>query len=76
MPTFSKIPKAAKEIGAIAINQYAIFCKGILKAGNVVKILQKEEKKGIPACGYVRVKGEKIYYCRYGFVDDKDIYAQ
>lgn len=74
MPTFSKIPKSAREIGAIAINQYAVFCEGIFKAGKVVTRLQKAEKKGMPACGYVSIKGEKIYYCRYGFVNDEDIY--
>lgn len=76
MPTYSKIPKKDREIGAIAINQYAVFCHRIFKAGEVVKKLQKAKKKGMPACGYVSIKGVKIYYCRYGFVNDEDIYAK
>jgi hypothetical protein len=76
MPTYSKIPANVKAIGAIAIGRYAIFCKGLLKASDVGSKLNKADKnKGIPAVGYISHKGEKIYYCRYGFVNDPDIYA-
>lgn len=77
MPTFKKIPKDVKAIGAIGCGPYAIFCKGLLKASDVANRLQKAEKRnGIPVVGYVSLKGEKIYYCRYGFVDDPDVYAK
>ena len=76
MPTFKKIPQKVKDTGCIGIDRYAVFCKGLLKASSVVDKLSKAEKKGIPAVGYVTIKGEKIYYCRYGFVDDPDIYAK
>jgi hypothetical protein len=76
MPTFAKIPMEVKAIGAIAIDRYAVFCKGLLTAGAVVMKLQKAEKKGLPAVGYLIHKGQKIYYCRYGFINDKDIYSK
>ena len=78
MPTYSKIPALMKEIGVIASGHYAVFCKGLLKAGSVFTRLQKREDKGreIPLVGYFTVKGERIYYCRYGLVDEPDIYKK
>lgn len=75
-PVYSKIPPDVKAIGAIASGHYAVFCNGLLKAGEVFVFLNKleEKKKTIPLVGYVTVKGEKIFYCRYGFVNDPDIY--
>lgn len=76
MPTYSKIPPEIKAIGAIAIGPYAVFCKGLIKASNVAGKLNKADKKnGIPGCGYLVYKKEKIYYCRYGFLNDPDIYV-
>lgn len=70
-----KIPPEAKQIGAIAVGRYAIFCKGLIKAGTVCTILYKKDKRnGIPFCGYVAIKKEKIYYCLYGFINDPSIY--
>ena len=77
MPTYKKIPKDAKAIGAIAIGQYAIFCKGLFKAGMLYnKLIAADKKRSIPAVGYISYKGEKVYYCRYGFVNDPDVYAK
>jgi len=76
MPTFKKIPKEIRVIGAVAIGRYAIFCKGVLKASTIATKLDKAEKNGIPAVGYVTMKGEKIYYCRYGLINDPDVYAK
>lgn len=75
MPTYAKIPPNIKAIGAIAIGRYAVFCRGIIKASNIARKLDNADKKsGIPAVGYISHKGDKTYYCRYGFVDDPDIY--
>lgn len=75
MPTFSKIPFEVIDIGAIGIAGYAIYCRGLLKAAAVCDKLHKADlRKGIPLCGYMQYKGEKVYYCRYGFVEDPDIY--
>lgn len=77
MPTASKIPQEAKKIGAVAIGRYAIFCEGILVAGEIHdKLAAADQKKGLPAVGYISIKGQKIYYCRYAFVNDKDIYKK
>jgi hypothetical protein len=75
MATYSKIPQDVKAIGAIASGHYAVFC-GLMKAGEVFVKLQKDEDKGksVPLVGYVTIKGKKIYYCRYGLVDDPSIY--
>lgn len=76
MPTYKKIPPAVKEIGAVGITKWAVFCRGLLKAALVVDKLEKAEKRGgVPIVGYLQMDGERIYYCRYGFVDDPDIYA-
>ena len=77
MATFQKIPQKIKAIGSIAIGRYAIFCNGLLKAGEVCSLLEKQdEKKGIPVVGYVTHRGEKIFYCRYGFINDPDVYSK
>lgn len=77
MPTYSKIPLEVKAIGAIASGRFAVFC-GLLKAGSVFTKLEKldSEGKAFPMVGFITIKGEKIYYCRYGFVDDPDIYER
>lgn len=75
MPTFKRIPASVKEKGCVAIGGWAVFCKGILRASEVVTRLQRADSKGkCPIVGCLMFKGEKIYYCRYGFVDDADIY--
>ena len=76
MATFCKIPKNVKNIGCIAIGNYAIFCKGVVKAANVHDKLIQSEKKGIPAVGFLHFNKEKVYYCRLGFVNDKKIYQK
>lgn len=77
MPTASKIPQEAKKIGAVAIGRYAIFCEGMLVAAEIHdKLAAADTKHGMPAVGYISVKGKKIYYCRYAFVNDNDIYKK
>lgn len=78
MPTYSKIPLEVKAIGAIASGRFAVFCNGLLKAGSVFTKLEKldTKRKAFPAVGYIKINGEKIYYCRYGFVNDPEIYEQ
>jgi hypothetical protein len=75
MPIYKKIPHRLKG-QAIAIGPYAIFCTGLLRAAAIAKKLQGiDEHKGIPAHGTVQYNKESIYYCRYGFVNDPDIYT-
>lgn len=76
MPTFKKIPQKVKDEKAIAIGPFAVFCKGILKAAEVVKRLEKAEQKNgsIPAHGSLMYKNQQVYYCRVGLVNDADIY--
>lgn len=75
MPVFKKIPQSAKAIGAVAGGRYAVFCVGLLKACAVIERLQKADQRGgIPAYGYITYKGERVYYCLYGFVDNPDTY--
>jgi hypothetical protein len=70
-----KIPKEAKALKAIVMGGYAIFCQGFLKAANVTSELHSvDKKKGIPAYGFIMYKKEKVYYCRYGFINSPDIY--
>lgn len=77
MPTFKKIPPNIKAIGVIALGHYAIFCKGLIKAAAVATILQREDNKnGIPGVGFITLKKEKIYYCRYGYVNNPIIYSK
>lgn len=76
MATYSKIPQEVKAIGAVVSGHYAVFCKGLLKAGEVFVKLQKKEESGksVPLVGYVTVERERIYYCRYGLLNDTTIY--
>lgn len=77
MIQFQKIPPDVKQIGAIAIGRYAIFCKGFLKATTIVdKLVKADNKKGIPIVGFIQIKKEKIFYCRFGFINDNDIYEK
>ena len=74
MPTFSKIPLEEKAKGAIINGRIAVF-GSLLKVGPAMAKLQTaDEKKGIPAYGYITLAGNRFYYCRYGFLDDPDIY--
>jgi len=76
MPTFCKIPISVKQTGSIAGSGYAVFCKGLLKASEVIVRLEKYDSGGgLPAYGYLIHKKEKIYYCRYGFVNDPATYS-
>jgi hypothetical protein len=77
MPTYSKIPKKVREVGCIAINEWAIWCTGLLKAGVIMtRICRADKRGGLPLVGYVSYKGERVYYCRYGLVGDEDIYSK
>jgi hypothetical protein len=74
MINFSKIPKEKKGTEVVAIGMFAVFCSSLRKASAVVEQLHK--KRGdIPACGYATVNREKVYWCRYGFLNDNTIYA-
>lgn len=74
MPTFSKIPLEEKAKGAIVNGGIAVF-GSLLKVGPaMVKLQTADEKKGIPAYGYITITGIRFYYCRYGFLNDPDIY--
>lgn len=76
MPTYQKIPPHIRKQGCVAINGYAIFCKGLLKAAAISQALLKADKKtGIPAVGTITHHKIKYYYCRYGFLKDPDIYT-
>lgn len=76
MAVFSKIPVKEKEVGAIAIGRYAIFVKGFLNASTIAgKLSRLDNKGGIPAHGYLTFKRNKVYYCRFGFVNDDSIYS-
>lgn len=77
MATYKKIPADVKAKGCICTGHFAVFCKGLLKASAVAAKLYKADKKrgGIPVVGYITHNKERVYYCRYGFVDDPDIYA-
>lgn len=76
MPIYKKIP--IKLYGqCVAIGHYAIFTKSVLTAGAVASKLEGIDKsKGVPAHGTVQYNKESYYYCRYGFVDDRDIYTK
>ncbi|MGZ3999593.1 MAG: hypothetical protein ACXVIY_03145 [Mucilaginibacter sp.] len=66
-----------RKIGAIASGHYAVFAKGPLQASPAFVALHKADvSTGIPAYGKITVKGKVFYYCRYGFVNDPDIYAK
>jgi hypothetical protein len=74
MPTHAKIPKKIKKIGATASGGFVVF-GGMLSVGPAMVKLQSF-KKAIPAHGHLTIKGRKYWYCRYGLVDDPDIYAK
>ena len=77
MPSFCKIPQEVKKTGCVAIGHYAVFCKSAVTAAQVATVIRKHDlEKGIPAVGFLTIKGKKFYYCRYGFVNDPDIYAK
>lgn len=76
MATFSQIPVKEKEIGVTAIGRYAIFVRGLLTATTIANKLAKlDNKGGIPVHGFITFKKKKIYYCRFGFVNDDSIYS-
>ena len=76
MPTYSKIPAKEKAKGAVANGGIAVF-GGMLSVGPAMVKLQKADaSKGIPAYGYITIEGKRWYYCRYGFLDDPDIYSK
>jgi hypothetical protein len=75
MPTYKKIPASVKAEGCVASLDFAIFCKGLLTASEIIGRLYKADKKrSIPIVGYVIFKKKRVFYCRIGFVDDPDIY--
>lgn len=77
MATFAKIPLLEKKKGAIASGHFAVF-GSLMKVGSAMVKLETEyeSKKGVPAHGYVTIKGVRFYYCMYGFIDDPDIYEK
>lgn len=74
MPTYAKIPQSEKAKGAVASGSFAVF-GGIMSVGAAFTALQKI-KTAIPAHGYITVAGKRFYYCRYGFLDDPEIYSK
>lgn len=75
MPVYSKIPLKVKEKGAIAGGHWAVYCDSIITASRICRKLNEASKKGdCPLVGYVTSGGTRYYYCRYGFINDPDIY--
>jgi hypothetical protein len=73
LPTKSKIPKELKGT-AVASGSWAVFA-GIIRAGKIFTMLQDiPTTKAVPISGYFTDKAGKVYYCRYGFINDKEIY--
>jgi hypothetical protein len=70
-----KIPHKLKGTG-IASGHYVVFAP-LLKCGPVFKALERRDNTiGIPAMGKITVKGKSYFFCRYGFVNDDDIYTR
>lgn len=76
MPTESKIPPQARQIGAISIGGYSIFCPSPMVYEVHRRLAEADKKPGMPAVGYINLKGEKIYYCRNAFINDPGIYKK
>jgi hypothetical protein len=73
----SKIPLHLKDSpDKIATGHFCIFTGSLLVAGKIVTKLYALDKKhdGLPAYGQMVCKGKKVYWCKYGFVSDPDIY--
>ena len=76
MPTYKKIPPRVKKQGAVAIGRYGIFCSSVITAAEIATTLGTlEDKKTIPMVGYVTRKGQRIYYCLQGLLEDPIIYS-
>lgn len=73
----TRIPQHLKDSpDKIAIGAFCVFAGSLLTAGAIVeKLYKKEGKHGLPACGFMHYKGKKYWWCRYGFVNDPDIYG-
>jgi len=72
-----KIPLKLKGTHVICGGHFAVFTDSFLKGTSVITELYKKEKsKGLPCMGQISFKGIKYYWCRYGFVDDPDIYTK
>ena len=86
MPTFRRIPDAIKKRNiATARGRWVVFAP-IKKAVAVLDHLDAFAKKindippeddppNLPAFGSLTFKGEKFFYCGFGFFDDPDAYA-
>ena len=86
MPTFRRIPDSIKKKNiATARGRWVVFAP-IKKAAPVLNHLDaiankldnippEEEKPNLPAFGSLTFKGEKYFYCGFGFFDDPDAYA-
>jgi hypothetical protein len=75
----SKLPLILKDSpDKIAIGHFCVFTGSLLTAGKITAKLYAQDKKkdGIPAYGFLHHKGKKIYWCKYGFVTDPDIYQK
>tara|TARA_B100000508_G_C11464650_1_gene280976 strand:+ start:908 stop:1123 length:216 start_codon:yes stop_codon:yes gene_type:complete len=70
----SKLPKRLKKEEVVAIGPIAVWTKSIITAGEVLTRVQRRKSVGL--CGTATVKGKKIYWCRYGFLNDDMIYTR
>jgi hypothetical protein len=74
MPTYAKIPKKIDKTQTVAIGSWVIFVKSLSEASAVAIALSRYDSA--PLVGHITLKGKKYYYCRYGFLNDPDIYSK
>lgn len=77
MPRHSKLPKELKESHNTASGSWVVFA-GMLAAGVVFEKIQllESKKRTIPLVGYFIVNNKKVYYVRFGLLNDPDVWQK
>jgi len=65
-----KLPRRLLGAPRIDIGHLSVFCEGVLTASHVCR---KANRRAM--AGYVLVQGKRVYWVRYGFVNDPNAYS-
>lgn len=69
---YSKIPIAIKDEHQVAFDHWVIWCS-LLDVGKYASLLNRGTG---PMVGYILDGKRKVWFCRYGFINDSDIWAK
>lgn len=66
---YSKLPLSIKGKHNVAFDYWVVWCS-LLQVGKYAPVLYG---KG-PMIGYIKDGKKKVWFCRYGFINDNDIW--